>query len=87
MGDLRSSDLWVDNLFIYEDVNLQPLDLVLFSKDSNSFGAHVDIYIGKDKILLLSEKEGKPLVLDIGQFRRYQNIQHFSESKDQKLVP
>lgn len=58
--DFRSSDLWEDEDHTYAVTKLEPLDLVMFSKDDDCWGAHVGVYVGQDTVLHLSKKIGVP---------------------------
>ncbi len=58
--DFRSRELWEDDMHTYAVTSPEPLDLLLFSKDENCWGAHVAVNIGGDMVLHLSEKNGLP---------------------------
>ncbi len=70
--DYRSSELWADTEFsALISENYQPLDILFFHKTSNSYGAHVAVYIGNNQAIHLSKQEGKPVIWDIDTFFQY----------------
>lgn len=62
--NLRSSELWSDTFYSTVTDSLQPLDLMLYNPDSNAFGAHVGVYIGKGKIIHLSFQNQIPEIIE-----------------------
>jgi cell wall-associated NlpC family hydrolase len=60
---------------------LQPLDLVLFNKTKEAYGAHVGVYLGKDKIIHLLKEVGYPTVWDFKDFRKRENYKVFVGAK------
>lgn len=56
--NLRSSDLWQDTLYTNVVTDLQPLDLVLWNKTADAYGAHVGVYLGEGKVIHLSKEKG-----------------------------
>lgn len=63
--NLRSSELWEDNhtLITITDLNaLQPLDLLLWNKTAQAYGAHVGVYVGEGQALHLSQTNQYPKV-------------------------
>lgn len=69
--DLRSSDLWEDIIYTKKVESFEPLDLLLFNKDSKAYSAHVGVYIGENKVLHLSKEVGCPIVWDLEDFKKY----------------
>ena len=64
----RSSELWADNdrtqvVFVFE-----PLDLLLFSRDAEPFGAHVAVYAGAGQALHLAKSVGEPAMWSLAEF-------------------
>ncbi|EAY28088.1 NlpC/P60 family protein [Microscilla marina] len=53
--DFRSSDLWEDTIHTQQVTHLQPLDILLWNKTPNSWGAHVGVYIGNNQAVHLSK--------------------------------
>lgn len=68
--DLRSSNLWEDTTYTQKVESFKPLDLLLFSKDSDPYGAHVGVYIGKNKVIHLSQEIGYPTIWDLEDFKK-----------------
>ena len=67
----RSSDLWDDQRYtkkIKPDLSptqqneLEWLDLMLYNHIPDAFGAHVGVYIGKQRVLHLSQANGHPVI-------------------------
>ena len=68
-----SSELWEDKIYTKEVKVLKPLDLMLYSKDGKSFGAHVAVYIGFGDVIHLSADN-----------KIYEIIRHENIIKNQK---
>lgn len=66
--DLWSSDLWEDDLFTERVPDPEPLDLVLYSGDGESSGAHVGVVWGDDEVLHLCAEVGVPVVWPASEF-------------------
>lgn len=65
----RSSDLWEDtNHTIVVGAPFEPLDLLLFNRTSEAYGAHVAVGLGGDQAIHLSRRMGRPVVWPIGRF-------------------
>lgn len=67
----RSSDLWFDQVYTRKVKKMKIFDLVLFNKTNDSYGAHVGVYIGGNKIFHLSKQIGYPIVWDTAEFKKY----------------
>ncbi len=67
--NLRSSDLWEDDTYTERVDSFEPLDILFFNKDPESYGAHVGIYIGANKVIHLSKEVGYPTVWDMKEFK------------------
>lgn len=78
---LRSSDLWEDKISTKRVKRLQPLDLLLFGKSNQSYGAHIGVYIGNNKIVHLSKEVGYPTVWDLKDFRKRAKYKVFIGAK------
>lgn len=67
--DFRSSELWEDAEFselITE--NFHSLDLLFFHKKEEAYGAHIAVYLGENRAIHLSRKNGIPVVWEIATF-------------------
>jgi hypothetical protein len=62
VADLRSDELWFDQASTVTVAVPQPLDLVLFQKDEQPYGAHVGVVVGDEAVLHLCEEIGFPAV-------------------------
>ncbi|MEL6821286.1 MAG: NlpC/P60 family protein [Calditrichota bacterium] len=60
--DLRSSNLWEDNVYTQSVTELQPLDLLLWNRTEKSWGAHVGVYVGDNSAIHLSKEIGLPVI-------------------------
>ena len=59
----RSSELWSDTTYSKVVSDFQPLDLMLYSPDGSSYGAHVAVYIGDGEVFHLSLQNGNSEVI------------------------
>ena len=66
--DLRSSDLWEDTEFTAQVTDLQPLDLLLWNKVNDPWGAHMGVYVGEKKAVHLSKKNNTAVIWQLDQF-------------------
>lgn len=68
----RSSELWNDALYttrIAATVKaLEPLDLLLFNKTDDAYGAHMGVYVGDGSAVHLSRRVGVPAVWKLAKF-------------------
>lgn len=64
----RSSELWADAERTQVVSAFEPLDLLLFSRDGQPFGAHVAVYAGEGRVLHLAKSVGKPVVWSLTEF-------------------
>lgn len=65
---LRSGELWADETVTLRVATFEPLDLLLFNKTSEPFGAHVALCIGDGLAVHLSKAVGKPAIWPIDTF-------------------
>lgn len=66
---LRSSNLWEDTEHTTIAAEPRALDLLLFNRSTNSWGAHVALHVGDDQAIHLSKKIGEPVVWPLARFR------------------
>jgi lipoprotein Spr len=64
----RSSELWTDVERTEVVTPFQPLDLLLFSRDGQAYGAHVAVYVGEGRALHLAKSVGRPAVWSLAEF-------------------
>jgi hypothetical protein len=67
---LRSSELWDDQESSVAVHEPRPLDLVLFNRSADPYGAHVGLWMGSDEILHLCREVGSPVVWPLAEFAR-----------------
>lgn len=70
---LRSSELWADTEHSIAVTEFQPLDLLLFGKSADAFGAHVAVCVGEGRALHLSRAVGLPVEWAIEDFATHEN--------------
>ncbi|HVW03296.1 MAG TPA: NlpC/P60 family protein [Planctomycetaceae bacterium] len=66
--DFRSRELWEDEAHTHQVTELEPLDLLLFNKTEDAYGAHVAVYLGEDCAIHLSRRTGRPMIWPLAQF-------------------
>ena len=64
----RSSELWADDALTEAVVAFRPLDLLLFNRTEESFGAHVAVYAGQGRALHLAKSVGQPALWSLAEF-------------------
>jgi cell wall-associated NlpC family hydrolase len=77
---MRSSNLWEDQESTIVVGEPEPLDLVLFNRSEEPYGAHVGVYMDHDKILHLCQEVGTPAMWSFQEFAtrpRYSKIVGF----------
>lgn len=70
---LRSSELWADTEHSRVVTEFQPLDLLLFGKTADAFGAHVAVHVGEGRAIHLSRAVGLPVEWAVEDFATYEN--------------
>jgi hypothetical protein len=68
ISDFRSSDLWDDARDTMRVTALEPLDLMLFNRTPDAWGAHVAVYLGDERAIHLSKQIGVPAIWTLPQF-------------------
>lgn len=74
---LRSSELWEDRHATVRVRTPRPLDLILFNRTNDPWGAHVGVHTGDDLVLHLSAEAGYPKVWPMAEFakrERYRTV-------------
>jgi cell wall-associated NlpC family hydrolase len=69
---LRSSELWTDTAHSRVVTDFQALDLLLFNKTSDPFGAHVAVLLGGGRAIHLSRAIGMPVEWSIPEFTNHE---------------
>jgi len=67
--------------------NLEPLDLVLLNDNTNAWGAHVGVYIGKNQILHLSKANGLPAIKELQYLLQNPKYNYFIGAKRCRSMP
>jgi hypothetical protein len=71
ISDFRSSTLWDDTReTVRVTGTLEPLDLLLFNPTTDSFGAHIAVYLGEGRAIHLSKRGGMPVGWPLEHFAR-----------------
>jgi cell wall-associated NlpC family hydrolase len=66
--EFRSRELWEDEVHTFEVATWKQLDLVLFNRTHDAFGAHVGVYTGEDHVLHLCRSVGRPALWKLHEF-------------------
>lgn len=85
ISDFRSSDLWADERETERVTDLQPLDLLLFNRTADPYGAHVGVYLGEGMVIHLSQRVGKPAIWALDDFRSAPGYEVFIGAKRVKI--
>lgn len=67
---LPSSDLWEEREVTRVTLSPEPLDLILFNSTTDSYGAHVGVWMTNTEILHLCQEVGKPASWSLVDFAR-----------------
>lgn len=59
---LRSSELWADSRATVRVPAAEPLDLLLFNRTDDAYGAHVGVAVDGGRVLHLCAEAGRPAV-------------------------
>ena len=68
IGPMRSSELWEDHTFTRRVRRMQPLDILMFNRNADAWGAHVALYLGGGRAIHLSKAVGKPVIWKLREF-------------------
>ncbi len=78
----RSSNLWKDgNETSLVSDGLRPLDLLLFNRTENPWGAHVALHLGEDHAIHLSKKQSEPVIWPLARFLELAEYRTFIGAK------
>lgn len=88
ISPFRSSNLWEDRseTDLVED-ELRPLDILLFNRTQNPWGAHVALYLGDDRVIHLSKKQSEPVIWPLAQFQELAEYRTFIGAKRLRNMP
>jgi hypothetical protein len=83
----RSSNLWQDSsqCYVVSD-ELRPLDLLLFNRTKNPWGAHVALHLGEDHAIHLSKKELVPVIWPLARFIELAEYRTFIGAKRLRTI-
>ena len=81
ISDFRSSDLWDDASETERVRDLEPLDLLLFNRTTDPYGAHVGLYLGEGRVIHLAKRVGLPAVWPLERFAREPGYEVFIGAK------
>jgi cell wall-associated NlpC family hydrolase len=77
IADFRSSELWADEVFTQHVNEIEPLDLLFFNREAETYGAHVGVYMGAGLVAHLAKHVGTPTLWTLADFaarREYANV-------------
>jgi cell wall-associated NlpC family hydrolase len=66
----RSGELWEDEEYTVKVEQLESLDLLLLNPTSDSWGAHVAVYLGDTQLIHLSKAIGVPAITSLEELQR-----------------
>jgi hypothetical protein len=84
---LRSSNLWEDTEHTTVAEDPRALDLLMFNRTQNAWGAHVALHVGDDQAIHLSKKIGSPVIWPFARFRELPEYCVFIGAKRVKERP
>ncbi|MBR0835296.1 hypothetical protein JQ612_19095 [Bradyrhizobium manausense] len=87
ISPFRSSNLWEDSneTYVVSD-ELRPLDLLLFNRTKDPWGAHVALHLGEDHAIHLSKKQSAPVIWPVTQFLELAEYRTFIGAKRLRKV-
>jgi lipoprotein Spr len=94
LPEFRSSELWLDRIYTHEvptdRICLRPLDILLFNRRRESWGAHLGLHLGGGQVIHLAKAVGYPAIWRIEEFAqhaRYRVIVGAKRIKDRRASP
>jgi murein DD-endopeptidase / murein LD-carboxypeptidase len=75
IAPMRSSELWADRKFTREARRMRPLDILMFNRDANPWGAHLALYLGNHQAIHLSKSVRLPARWSLSEFARHQRYE------------
>ena len=86
LPNFRSSELWEDDKYTQKvEAPFEPLDLLLWHKHADPFGAHVGVYIGEEQAIHLASYLKKPVVWHLNRFPQEDRYKIFIGAK--RVIP
>jgi murein DD-endopeptidase / murein LD-carboxypeptidase len=79
--DLRSSELWEDTIYTKKVTAFEPLDLLLWNKTGNAYGAHVGVYMGQNAVIHLSKENKTAKIWQVEEFSKHELYKVFIGAK------
>ena len=73
IAPMRSSELWSDRKFTREAHRMRPLDILMFNRDADAWGAHLALYLGNHRAIHLSKSVGFPAIWSLPEFAQHQH--------------
>lgn len=70
IAPMRSSELWDDQRFTRRANQMRSLDILLFNRNDDPWGAHLALYLGAGRAIHLSRAVGVPAIWELGKFER-----------------
>ncbi len=77
VGPMRSSELAADRRFTRSVRRVRALDILMFNRDSRSWGAHLALYLGNRRAIHLGQEIGRPAIWSLEEFlerERYRSL-------------
>ena len=83
--EFRSAELWRDRKYTFAAQRPAPMDIVLFNRSADPWGAHLGLYLGDGNVIHLSKAIGYPAVWPIGEFAGHERYRTFIGAKRVRL--
>jgi lipoprotein Spr len=68
IAPMRSSELYADRIYTRRVSRVRPLDILMFNRDENPWGAHLALYLGDGRATHLAKAIGHPVVWNLQDF-------------------
>jgi cell wall-associated NlpC family hydrolase len=83
----RSSELWDDEKYTNKVADeLKPFDIILYHNKKQSWGSHVGLFLGNDKIVHLSQENGYPKIQTHKSMAENKKYRYFIGAKRLKSI-
>jgi murein DD-endopeptidase / murein LD-carboxypeptidase len=79
--DFRSDGLWEDTVYTKKVTQLEPLDILLWNKTDQAWGAHVGVYVGENAAIHLSKENRTAKIWQLEDFLEQPSYKVFIGAK------
>jgi len=67
---MRSSELWEDRVYTRSVSRKRPLDILMFNRKNDAWGAHLALFLGGGRAIHLCKAVGRPATWELSDFAR-----------------